>query len=131
MAAPELDSTYVHLRDDRSAVTVPVDAGFWAQLTSGGRPELDAGRLVMEMPFERDWPTWEMHPKGEEVVVLLAGACSFLLELPGGVERLELDRVGAFAFVPRGIWHTALVPRGCRLLFITPGEGTENRPVAP
>ena len=42
-------------------------------------------------------------------------------------EEIALDKELAFAIVPRGTWHTARTKTGCRLLFITPGEGTQNQ----
>ena len=43
--------------------------------------------LVAKYSFEGDWPTWEIHPKGDEVVVLLAGAADMLLD-EGGRHRV-------------------------------------------
>jgi hypothetical protein len=31
--------------------------------------------------------------------------------------------------VPPNTWHTGKVRRSAKMLFVTPGEGTENRPV--
>ncbi len=125
----ELAGTYVHLRDDRSAALIPVTPTFWDELTSDRRPELDAGRLVMRFDFTADWPTWEVHPAGDEVVVLLTGSAEMQLELPAGVQSVNLSKPGDFVLVPRGIWHTAKIIRPTGMLFITPGEGTQNRPV--
>lgn len=127
--APTLESTYVHLRDDRSAQLLPVTPEFWPELTSNQRPELDPGRLVMVFSFTESWPTWEIHPMGDELVVLLEGQATLVLDEPGGERTVELRRAGEFALVPRGTWHTARVATPCRMLFVTPGEGTENRPL--
>lgn len=51
-----------------------------------------------------------------------------ILDEPGGRRTLELRERGA-VIVPRGVWHTAHVHRPSEALFITPGEGTENKPV--
>ncbi len=29
---------------------------------------------------------------------------------------------------PRNVWHTADIAEPCRMLFITPGRGTEHKP---
>jgi quercetin dioxygenase-like cupin family protein len=125
-----LESTYVHLRDDRSAATVDVTESFWPELTSGGRPDLEAGRLVMTFEFASSWPTWERHPAGEELVILIGGRATLVLELDGTEHARMLERPGEFVLVPRGVWHTARTDAPCTMLFVTPGEGTENRPVA-
>jgi quercetin dioxygenase-like cupin family protein len=69
-----------------------------------------------------------MHPNGDEIVCLLEGRVTFVLERHGREERLELAEPGAYVLVPRGTWHTAKTSTRCRMLFITAGEGTQHRP---
>lgn len=117
--------TYVHLAEDGSARSVPGES-FWQLPPS----ELDAfgkGWLVSEFSFTQDWPSWEMHPHGDEFVYLLAGSVELLLERDSGVESIVLEGSGAVV-VPRGVWHTAKVRASSRMLHVTRGEGTENRP---
>jgi mannose-6-phosphate isomerase-like protein (cupin superfamily) len=127
-AAKSLGSTYVHLRDDKSAADVEVTPTFWQELGGGERPGLDAGRLLMQLDCTEDWPTWEMHPAGDEVVLLVAGTVEFVLEVDGREQCVTLQAPGDFVRVPRGVWHTARVSSPCSLVFVTPGEGTQNRP---
>jgi hypothetical protein len=68
-----------------------------------------------------------MHPAGDEIVCLLAGDIDFVLRIDGSERRLRLERPGCYLIVPRATWHTALPRVPSSLLFITPGEGTENR----
>jgi mannose-6-phosphate isomerase-like protein (cupin superfamily) len=72
-----------------------------------------------------------MHPAGDEVIVLVSGQVDLILDdNDDGIGRLvRLDRVGACAVIPRGVWHTARTT-GCSLLFITPGKGTDHRPLS-
>ncbi|MBD1868653.1 hypothetical protein H6F95_15320 [Cyanobacteria bacterium FACHB-471] len=42
-------------------------------------------------------------------------------------KTIHLDTPGAFVLVPCGTWHTAKVHSPSSMLFITPGEGTQNR----
>lgn len=122
-----LGSTYVHLKDDLSASLVPVTDSFWPELVSGQRPELFRGRLVTQFDFSSDWPTWEMHPAGDELVVLLHGSVELLLEVNGEQRSRRLTKPGEFVLVPPNTWHTARVTEPCSMLFVTPGEGTQNR----
>ena len=86
-------------------------------------------RLVACYEFESDWSTWEIHPAGEEVVCLLSGEARLVLDHGDRHEEIALDEPLAFVIVPRNTWHTAKTKNGCTMLFITPGEGTENKPV--
>jgi mannose-6-phosphate isomerase-like protein (cupin superfamily) len=107
-----------------------VDEEFWGKLTSGGFDHLGPGRLFSAYDFNEDWASWERHPAGEEVVVLLSGVLEFVLELDGAERSVQLSQSGQFLLVPRGAWHTVNVVQEARALFITPGEGTEHRPRA-
>lgn len=82
--------------------------------------------LISSYRFESDWPTWEKHPAGDEVVVLLSGAVRMVLKTDEGEETVELNETGDYLVVPCDTWHTAHVSEPTHMLFITPGEGTEN-----
>lgn len=122
--ALDLSQTYLHLGADRSAREVPLTDTFWQEIDS--RDDLDEGRLVMQLDFTSDWPTWEVHPAGDEVVIVVRGHMRFYLEETGGVREVEVE-AGQAVVVPRGVWHTADVVEPSTAVFLTPGEGTENR----
>ena len=82
--------------------------------------------LISVHEFASDWSTWERHPAGDEVVMLLSGKGALVLRTDSGDKTLELAEPGAYVVVPRGIWHTARVSELTRMLFITPGENTAN-----
>ncbi|MFT3806647.1 cupin domain-containing protein [Arenimonas sp.] len=124
-----LIGTYAHVRDDAGMRAIPADGDFWQALGEGRFPELDQGRLLSAFEFAEAWSSWERHPAGEELVLLLAGACDLLLELEQGLQRIHLEQIGDYILIPKGIWHTAHTDRPTRLLFLTPGLGTEHRPV--
>lgn len=79
--------------------------------------------------YDSDWPGWERHPAGEEFVCLLEGAVELHLEKDGVHDTVVLDQPGAYVLVPTNTWHTAKVRKPARMIFVTPGEGTQNRPV--
>ena len=65
-----------------------------------------------------------------KAVVLLSGDVTLVCETDHGEAPTRLSAPGDFVVVPRGVWHTARVAAGpAMMLFITPGEGTEHRPV--
>ncbi|ASC72271.1 hypothetical protein XM38_032270 [Halomicronema hongdechloris C2206] len=123
-----LDSTYVVLGEDGTAIPVPVSSTFFDDL---GRQfgSFQGKRLVSHFTFDQDWDTWEMHPAGEEFVCLLSGQVDVVLEHDGAEHRVHLNSSGAYVLVPRSTWHTARVYAPSAMLFITPGEGTQHRPV--
>lgn len=121
--------TYAHVRDDGRMHSIPAGENFWQALGEGRFPELDSGRLLSAFEFSEDWSSWERHPAGEELVLLLTGACDLLLEGETSEQRIRLERVGDYVLVPKNVWHTARTDRPTRLLFLTPGLGTEHRPI--
>jgi mannose-6-phosphate isomerase-like protein (cupin superfamily) len=118
--------TYVHLAEDGAARALPAQ-GFW-QLPEAEADQNGQGWLISEYEFVEDWPTWEMHPEGDEFVYLLSGAVELLLDRAGTIERIAVDGTGAVV-VPRGVWHTAKVHTPSRMLHVTRGAGTQTRPV--
>ena len=83
--------------------------------------------LVSSFEFSDDWSTWELHPAGDEIVLLLSGSATLVLRTANGDVRVALTEPGTYVLVPRNTWHTAHTSEPTRMLFITPGEGTENR----
>jgi len=124
----EISSTYLRLRGDASVEPLTVDNTFWPRLMSGQLGDFHNEFLVAGSAFEQDWPRWEMHPNGDEVVCLLSGTVTFILEGTLGNQEIELSACGAYVLIPKGTWHTARTSGPCRMLFITAGEGTQHRP---
>ena len=71
----------------------------------------------------------ERHPAGDEIVCLLSGDVKMVLDRGGAEEVAGLRDPGSYVVVPKGTWHTARTSVPTRMLFVTPGEGTENKPV--
>jgi mannose-6-phosphate isomerase-like protein (cupin superfamily) len=90
--------------------------------------DLDEGRIVSLFRFEEPWTSWEMHPAGDEIVYLLSGAVSLILEEEGGERSVELGARMAYR-IPRGRWHRMRVRAPGEMLFITRGAGTRHRPL--
>ena len=82
--------------------------------------------LIQRFSFEEDWPTWEVHPEGDEFVYLIEGDTEFLLRENGSDRVVRVDRPGSYVVVPKGVWHTARPKAPTTMLFVTPGEGTLN-----
>ncbi len=98
-------------------------AGYGARHASDGLE----GRLVSMHTFDAPWTSWEVHPKGCELVVCTSGKITLHQEVDGRVRTVTL-RPGEAVINPPGVWHTADVDEPSTALFITAGIGTENRP---
>jgi hypothetical protein len=123
----DLTRTYVHLGLGGAATPIEVGPTFWESLTSGARHDLDDGWLMTSFRMADSPATWEMHPAGDEMILLLAGAIDVALQDGDGERVVALQGRGA-CIVPRGAWHRALVREPSDVLFITPGAGTQQRP---
>ena len=121
----DLAKVFAVLRPDLSVAPVTVTPSLYEGLDR----DFDHFRghvLVSQHSFDRDWPTWEKHPAGDEIVVLLSGVAEFVLDRSGRHESISLANPGRYVIVPRNTWHTARISTPTTMLFITPGEGTEN-----
>ena len=70
---------------------------------------------------------WEMHPDGEELVVVLDGAVDFVLEAEGGFKTVAVA-AGDVLVIPRGVWHRQLCHGQVKTLGATTGR-TEHRAI--
>ncbi|QID18430.1 cupin domain-containing protein [Nitrogeniibacter mangrovi] len=124
--AHKLANVFAVLKPDLSVSTVPVTPSIYTDLDTHF-DHFKGHVLISEYAFTADWPTWERHPAGDEVVVLLAGRVEMVLRTAEGEACIGLDQPGSYVVVPAGTWHTARTSVPTRMLFVTPGEGTENR----
>lgn len=120
-------TTFIHLEPDGRAEPIPVTQQFWDDLISGRRAA--DGWLVTRMRSLKDWTQWEMHPAGEEVVLLTDGIVDIVLEWQSSEEAVRLTPDQPMLIVPRGIWHTARVIEPATLSFITFGKDTQHRAI--
>lgn len=126
----DLTTTYLRLRNDSLVEPLPVTPDFWQRLGSGALGTFKNERLVTTHTYNKPWTVAEMHPNGDEIVCLLSGSVTFVLETPDGEKTVELREPGAYVIVPQGTWHTARTHEPCRMLFITAGEGTQHKKIA-
>jgi mannose-6-phosphate isomerase-like protein (cupin superfamily) len=129
---PNLSEQFAHLGRGATATVEPPFTGMDWYEGYGARHSADGaeGRLVSQYSFSESWSSWEMHPRGAELVICTAGEIALIQEHEDGrSERVTLGP-GDYAVSPPGVWHTADVPPGttATAIFITAGEGTEHRP---
>lgn len=126
-AVLDISSTFTVLQPDLRASPVELTPTIYADLDR----DFDGFRgrwLMSQHSSDKPWSSWERHPAGDEIVYLLSGDVTVVLEVDGAEKEVRLSRAGSYAIVPRNTWHTARPHEKSEMLFITPGEGTENRP---
>lgn len=130
MRVHEMSKNPIHLGLGATAIVEPDFTGEmnWYE-AYGARHEADGaeGRLVSMHSFTAPWESWEMHPKGAEVVLCVAGRMVLHQEMPEGTKTVALGP-GEYAINPPGVWHTADIDGTASAVFITAGIGTEIRP---
>jgi quercetin dioxygenase-like cupin family protein len=93
----------------------------------GPPPRVD-GHLPALTSLQRPPPhLGERHPDGDELIYLISGEVTVVIEAPGGEERHTLAP-GDALIVARGLWHRIEVARPARLVHLTPGPSDGYRP---
>lgn len=126
----DLEQVRFILAPDGQGTNKPVTEQFYQELDTDF-PDFGGHVLVQQFTFADAWPTWEMHPEGDEFVYLLAGDTDFLLREGGDERKVRVSQPGSYVVVPKGAWHTARPHAPTTLLFVTPGEGTLNAESPP
>ena len=119
----DLTDTYVHLETGPGVRVVPVDDQFWATIDQ--RDDLHSGRLVMAGVMHGDWDMWEMHPAGDELILVTEGTVRVHVDDGGPPTDVSAPNL---IVMPAGTWHTMDVVEAARVVTITWGAGTEHRP---
>ena len=127
----DLSRIPVHL--GLGAVAIPQEpftggADWYARYGARAAADGAEGRLVTIHAFAEPWSMWEVHPRGHEVVVCLAGRIVLHQEGPDGAVATVTLEANHAVINPPGVWHTADVDAPATALFITAGVGTEHRP---
>ena len=126
--ALSLSDHYLRLKPDSSIDVLGGGTAFWESLYRGEQGSFHNEYLVTTATFSEDWPSWENHVNGDEIVLLLSGRAEFLLEQEAGTTSIVIETPGDYVFVPKNTWHTGKFSEATRMLFITAGEGTQVRP---
>ena len=135
MSVRKLSEAFIHLGPGATSTPQPVFDGMDWYAGYGARHGGDGpeGRLVSQHTFTQGWDSWEMHPKGSEVVICTQGAMVLTQEFPdGSTDQISL-KAGEYAINPPGVWHIADIPEdapghSATAIFITAGDGTQVRP---
>ena len=125
-----LDAARFVLGPDGQGTTHGVSPDFYERLDESF-PSFLGHVLIQRFSFDEPWPSWEVHPEGDEFVYLLEGDTDFVLKLGDVEQTVRVNQVGSYVVVPKGAWHTARPHTSTTMLFVTPGEGTLNALAPP
>lgn len=120
-----IERDFVVLSPQKKAFIEEFDSGLYERLDRNYENFADH-ELISCHEFEKDWESWEAHPHGDEVVILISGEVSMVFRTDAGDNTVELCRQGQYVLVPQGVWHTAKTKIKSKLLFITPGQATQH-----
>ena len=126
MTVRQLSTDFAILKPDLAMDTIPANAELYRRLDEDYQ-QFHKHTLISRHSFSRDWGQWERHPAGDEMVLLLSGQFTLVIDNSDTTEYLHLQQPGDYAIVPKGSWHTAQTDTASEALFITPGEGTQHR----
>jgi len=97
-----LSQAFAVLKPDLSVDAVTVSPTIYSELDSKYE-RFKNHVLVSEHEFTEDWPSWERHPAGDEIVVLLSGQAELILRKGEGDERVVLSQADSYVVVPSGV----------------------------
>jgi mannose-6-phosphate isomerase-like protein (cupin superfamily) len=115
----------VYLATDGSMRSHAKTAEFFRN--AGRNPAFNDGRVLalyhVNGPQDVHYPVWEMHPDGDELLILGSGSLS--VEFREGETTRTAPLLPQAAFiVPAGIWHRIIVEEPSVLLVVTPRHNT-------
>ncbi len=124
-SAPDSTAAYFWLSPGGAAEAVSAD-GFWNDFAAIGRKAETSAFLVTAFDLDADFPHWEMHPEGDELLIAQSGAYRAILEQDGARSEHGLA-AGQTLLIPRGAWHFLKTLEPGRIVFVTAGKGTQHR----
>jgi mannose-6-phosphate isomerase-like protein (cupin superfamily) len=77
-------------------------------------------------PDDVHYPAWEMHPEGDEILILTSGALSVEWQ-EGTLERSARLTPQAALVVSARVWHRVIVHEPSQLIAITPRQNTVHK----
>ena len=98
--------------------------------TGQGPPTRIDGHTMGLWKMDGDPPhAGEVHPDGDELLILLSGRVSVKLELPEGERHVALG-AGEALVVPKGVWHLITRVEPGQMINLTPGPNGDHRPLS-
>lgn len=122
--------TVIDLTADVIGLTGDGLAGLMVPSDGGPPTRLDGHTIGLGTIRSDNMPpqAGEMHPDGDEILLMISGRIDVHLELDDGTKTVRVGP-GEALVVPRGIWHLIDSIEPGQLVNITPGPNGEHRPL--
>jgi quercetin dioxygenase-like cupin family protein len=93
----------------------------------GSSPRFDGFTVASYVLTETPPHEGERHADGDELLLVISGACVAVLDAASGeTNEIQLQEGDAFV-VPRNTWHRLVIDEPCHIVFVTPGPQMEHR----
>jgi mannose-6-phosphate isomerase-like protein (cupin superfamily) len=122
----DLAQTFARLTDDGDIALEPLTSAFWRGQGAAASGDRFVGIVDFSSSQDLHTSSQEVHPDGDELIVVLAGALDVMIDDGTSESAIALD-VGRAAVVPRGSWHRLVMREPGRLLFINVRTAMESR----
>jgi mannose-6-phosphate isomerase-like protein (cupin superfamily) len=121
----ELDDSCIFVAPDGAMRPYAKTAEFFRE--SGNSPEMRHGRTLalyrVSSPHDVHYPIWEIHPEGDELLIVVSGSLS--VDLREGEKERTAPLPPQAAFIVRaGVRHRLIVHEPSVLIAITPRHNT-------
>ncbi len=126
----QLEHDAIHLGSQGAAVPISNFENDYERYVAAHCTAADPGRLVSLGTSTKDWPVWEIHPAGAEVVIVVSGKAEFIQDFDGAMKHTIVGPNEAI-INPPGVPHTANVIEPFTALYLTPCPETSHLPRKP
>ncbi len=114
------------LLEGSGASLLPRDTEAWRRVNRGDGRVFGVKQAVD--PAELHPDQWEMHPHGDELLLLIDGVID-LITSDGRNEQRQLLQKGQAVLMRQGTWHRLLLLAPSTLAFLSPVRGTRRHPL--
>jgi mannose-6-phosphate isomerase-like protein (cupin superfamily) len=122
----DLARTFARLTDDGGIQAATVTTSFWRGKGAAASGDRFVGIVDFSSPEDLHTSGQEVHPDGDELVVVLAGALDVMIDDGPNESTIALD-AGRAAVIPRRTWHRLVMREPGRLLFINIRTSMQSR----
>lgn len=130
LSALTLADHCIYLTEDGSLRSYAKTAEFLR--SAGENPEFAGGRVLaffdVRTPQDVHYPMWEMHPAGDELLILASGSVTAEYRDASTTATAALRPRSAIV-IPAGTWHRLIVHEASALIAITPRRGTMHKDI--